>query len=126
MTCPNGCLIVAVLCPCSTSYVLLVVDLLISFVMSSLSESIVFLVCVNCVRMKCSLSLLNNMTTFKAGDSVRALVSTQGLKKGNCYKITAVDEEYYPFGSFMQYQVDKGNWIINGHLLLEKLEVPAV
>ena len=126
MTCRNGCLIVAVLCPCSTSYVLLVVDLLISFVMSSLSESIVFLVCVKCVRMKCSLSLLNNMTTFKAGDSVRALVSTQGLKKDNCYKITAVVFSYYPFGSFMQYQVDKGNWIINGHLLLEKLEVPAV
>lgn len=124
--CPNGCLIAAARCPCSTSNVLLVVVLLISFVMSSLNESIVFPVCVNCVRMKCSLSLLNNMTIFKTGDSVKALVSTQGLKKDNCYKVTAVDEEYYPFGSFVQYQVDKGNWIINGHLLLEKLEVPAV
>ena len=94
--------------------------------MSSLRESIVFLVCAKCVRMKCSLPLLNNMNIFKAGDSVKALVSTQGLKKDNCYKVTAVDEEYYPFGSFVQYQVDKGNWIINGHLLLEKLEVPAI
>ncbi len=68
-------------------------------------------------------------TRFQVGEKVKALDSTQGMRKGAEYNVAKVETRTTAFGVFVTYMLQRGLEyplrIINGHLLLEAAQPAA-
>lgn len=73
------------------------------------------------------------MSYFQPDDELLALSTSQGIERGNLYRVLDIDKQATPFGVFVSYQMQRVDlmhedtplfgdklWVRNAHLLMER------
>lgn len=71
-------------------------------------------------RSKHGKSMMAFDSKYNVGDRVVARVNAQGMKKGQVYTVTDIEQQVTPWGTFVDYKLDNKMWVGNGHLVLDK------